>query len=180
VTTGLTGLLQHRDPACTAGFSAVIEEVPDWLEDVRRPTHLELRCWACSTVWKVNAYTPATDDPETEDYRPPREHTPSLSHWSSDLRLPASLISEKHGPVMLHPESVLRGWGGDPYEWLVTDLDGNVLGTVARYHTRRDAIRYRCGLLQQGTLSEGFKTPGAAARSLGEAAGVSRTLAATG
>ncbi len=163
-------LLEHRDPKCTGGFSAILETVPDYLEDKRRPTRLELRCWTCNTVWQMSAWTLATDDPETEGYVAPWEHTPGLHGWSSELRMAASLPAVKVGRVVLQPEIIHSGWHGDPYEYLVTDAAGNVLGTVTRYHTQRGAVRYRWGTTQDvAGHGDGFATPQSAAKQVAAA-----------
>lgn len=175
-------LLAHRDPSCSAGFSVLLDASlgsgETW--DDLRPTRVHVRCWTCDTLHVLNAAAPTTD--REEEYegdlsRIPREQRPYV--WGGDypatLRtLAAALPAQRLGRVQLHAER-RTGFGSllgddDVYEWLVTDADGNVLGAVMRYRGGRGGVLFRCGLLGQGQLAEGFRSPAAAAKRVAQEA----------
>lgn len=172
--------LEHRDPSCRAGFSVLLDSrVPagdpaDW--DDRRPTAVVVRCWACDTEYELHAASRDLDrDDECEGdlRRADKGRRPYL--WGGDypntLRtLPAAVPVERVGALELHAER-RTGFGSltsteDVFEWLVSDHAGNVVGAVVRYRTARGATRYRCGLLEQGVLADGFQSTRAAVRRL--------------
>lgn len=164
---GTPVVVQHKDPTCTGGFSAVLEQ--PWF-DGQRPTTVELRCWDCNTRITFTALTPESTDPEAE--APATEHTPFLGTTERGLLdLPASVPAEQVGPVFLHVDRFLSY--REPYVWLVADADGNVLGVVQRYVTGRGAIRFMAGLgIGEGTLTDAHATAAAAAKQVAIAAGL--------
>lgn len=121
-------------------------------------------------------FSRATDDPETEDYRPPAEHAPFLSGiWANTLTVAAAHPTERHGAIVLHPELV-SSWRREILWWLAADKDGNVVGQVDRYSTQRGATRYRWRTIlspPEGLIGgEGFTSTRSACKALAAATGL--------
>lgn len=181
-TTDSLTAVAHRDPACTAGFTATLDATVASYDDWRdpKPTRVHLRCWSCDTWVALEAghvSTDRDDDVEGDLRRARPEARPYLwdgSYGTSLRTLCAAVPPVKVGRVELHAEH-RTGWRSlldddDVYEWLVTDHDGNVLGAVMRYRGQRGGTLYRCGIIEGGQVGEGFATPTAAAKRVAQAA----------
>lgn len=167
-------LITHRDPNCTAGFSAVTGD--RGIFDDKPLTQVELRCWSCLTRVTLDAVTSATEDPEYDDRdRPipvPPQQQPRLAEGWGPLDLPASLPVEKVGNVYLHVEVAFDYCSrrDGHLRYLVTDAEGNVLGEVGWYLTARNALRYGWGTVEHvAGRGNGCLTPQQAARQLAKA-----------
>jgi hypothetical protein len=79
----------------------------------------------------------------------------------------------KAGPLQLLPEDTL-GWSRTVWTYTAATRDGDVVGLVQSYLTRRHAERWRCGVLDGvEPPQEGFTSPAAAGRALAHMAGLS-------
>jgi hypothetical protein len=174
-------LIEHADPGCVGGWSALVEDVPSWVD--RAPASVELICWVCGRTVRLAASTPATGDPDTHGYESradvPGEHRPGLAGvdcFDTARSYPASVdpvrVATGRGPDrvvgLLHIDAWLSaGRPESAYLWLVTDLDGNQLGVIAWTATLRGADRYDWGSVGGAAgHGGGFHTPVTAARAL--------------
>jgi hypothetical protein len=161
--------IEHLDSACTAGWSALIDQ-PIFAD--QRPRRLELICWSCRRVVELSAWTAASDDPGGYGYQTagdiPAEHRPALAVSTSGTgRFPASVPPERVAGALVHIEAWLGQRREDAYQWLVTDRAGNVLGLVERSWTARGALRFRWGTWEDAAgHGEGFHSRDAAVRAL--------------
>jgi hypothetical protein len=171
--------LRHRDPACTAGFTAVLD-APGVFSG-GPTTEVQIRCWSCNTCWSLSALTPHTNDPLYDEHDRPVEidpgHKPYLStNFLTLNHLAASHPVEKAGAVFLHPTHTM-GWSVGIYQYDVADKDGNVLGQVAQYLTLRNATRWAWGTPETNqTAGSGRDCTSArqAAKQLAAAVGVTK------
>lgn len=173
--------LPHRDPACRAGYTAVLDAAlrTGPYGDEALPATVHLRCWACDTWHSLEAMsTVVAQQHDGYAHKAPAEDRPWLSgadDFGRSLRtLAAAVPAQRVGRVTLHAER-RTGWGSalstdDVYEWLVADAEGNVLGVVGRYRGQRGGDLYRCGLIGLGGVAEGFKTSAAAAKRVAQEA----------
>lgn len=161
--------VEHLDGACTAGWSAVLDQ-PIFAD--QQPRRLELICWACQRVVTLSAWTAAADDPVAYDYDTagdiPAEHRPALAMSTSGTGMfPASVPPDRVAGFLVNIEA----WRGqrheDAYRWLVTDRAGNGLGLVERSWTARGTVRFGWGTWGDAAgHGEGFRSRGAAVRAL--------------
>jgi hypothetical protein len=142
-----------------------------------RPGRVVVLCWGCGQVVELAAVTAAADDPEGFGFAGrgalPVEHRPYLGVGTSGTRtLAGSVEPQRVAGCLLYLEAWLWPGSADPApsEWLVADGDGNVLGVVHAYVTRRGATRYGWGVLDGLAQGEDCTSPRAAARRLIDAA----------
>lgn len=152
--------LRHNRPECDGGWSASVDE-DVW--DVGSATRVMLLCWTCGARVDLKAMTPASDDPGGYGYgsrgdlredwvadRIPDPHRPRLSESTSGTwSLPASVPPLRVSGVAVYVEQWFDyGRADDAYQWIVTTPRGDYLGSVARYHTPRGAVRFRWGTVE--------------------------------